>query len=225
MAAILSRPQCVNYLLFVSTDTGIYTHTKHGNATRGRSPSVVLRCSRWINSPYPRKQTKYNEFILCSSDVCHILNMFTALKSQLSFLPGVNKCITTVLLGRIAAARKVDGGRDRHRDVINDALFSLSLYIYLYIYHADGIKREIGVYTSCLLANQMRESAMKMGYIYIYIYIFHRLSAMGMDRSQQPNITYYWNSLNQWIKKAIFDVFNKRLASLRRYSSNNYTML
>ena len=168
MAAILSRPQCVNYLLFVSTDTGIYTHTKHGNATRGRSPSVVLRCSRWINSPYPRKQTKYNEFILCSSDVCHILNMFTALKSQLSFLTGVNKCINTVLLGRIAAARKVDGGRDRHRDVINDALLSLYIYIYLYISRWWHQTWDRCIYF--MLISQPDERVGNENGIYIYIY-------------------------------------------------------
>ena len=51
------------------------------------------------------------------------------LKSQLFLLSGLNHhtCINTVLLGRIAAARKADGGCDRHCDVINDVPFPLYL--------------------------------------------------------------------------------------------------
>ena len=55
------------------------------------------------------------------------LNFSATLKSQLSLLYGLNHCINTVLLSRIRAARKADGGWDCHCDVINDVPFLLYL--------------------------------------------------------------------------------------------------
>ena len=69
--------------------------------------------------PYPQKQTKGSEFIPCLKDVCHILKRV--------FLSCLNHRINSVLLGRIAAAMKVDGSRDRHCDAINDVPFSIYL--------------------------------------------------------------------------------------------------
>ena len=75
------------------------------------------------------------------------------LKSQLSLSSGRNHCINTVVLDRIAMARKVDGGRERHCDVISNAYFSLYLRL---------IKREIRVYTKWLLTNQKQEPVPSM---------------------------------------------------------------
>ena len=58
-----------------------------------------------------------------------------------------NYRINTALLSRIAPAVKLDGGRDRHCDVISDV--PLSLYLY-----ADDVSREITVYTPRLLTNE-----------------------------------------------------------------------
>ena len=52
-------------------------------------------------------------------------NVSAALKSQIPLLSGLNHRLNTVLLDRIAAARKADVGRDRHCEVINDVPFSL----------------------------------------------------------------------------------------------------
>ena len=42
---------------------------------------------------------------------------------------------------------------------------------FVFISHADDVKREIRLYISRLLTNQKRESALGMGYIYIYIFL------------------------------------------------------
>ena len=56
----------------------------------------------------------------------HILKRFCSFEIRsLPFISGLNHYINTVLLGRIAAARKADGGRDHHCDVINHVPFSL----------------------------------------------------------------------------------------------------
>ena len=81
------------------------------------------------NSPYPRKQSKRNEFIPCLNDVCHNLNVSTALKLKLSPVACLNHRINSVLLGRIAAARKVDSGRDRRViAIITSSMTFLSPY-------------------------------------------------------------------------------------------------
>ena len=68
---------------------------------------------------YPRKQTSGHEFIPCSNDVCHVPKRFRVFKSPIIHLIWTNHRINTMLLGRIAAARDVDGNRDRHCDAIN----------------------------------------------------------------------------------------------------------
>ena len=78
---------------------------------------------------YPRNQTRCNKFIPCSYDVCQIMKHFCSFKSQIPLVSGLNHRINTVLLGRIAAARKMDGGLHRYCDVINNA--PLSLYFTL----------------------------------------------------------------------------------------------
>ena len=93
--------------------------------------------------PYPRKQTRGKEFILCSNDLCHILKRFHS-ESQLPLLFCLNHCIKTVLRGRIKAARKSDAGRPW--SPYYDAPF-------LFISHSDDVKRKIRVY---ILATRAR---------------------------------------------------------------------
>ena len=50
-----------------------FIHTQHRNTTRGRRLSVD-------KFPYPRKQTRGNEFIPCSNNICDILKRFRSFK-------------------------------------------------------------------------------------------------------------------------------------------------
>ena len=108
--------------------------------------------------PYPRKQTRCIEFIPCSSDVCQILKRFHSFKIPDTPFYGLNHRINTVLLDRIAAVRKADGGRDP------TPLWSHQWRSFLFIIHADDVKREIRGYTLRLLANQKWVSAPSMGW-------------------------------------------------------------
>ena len=55
-----------------------FIHTQHRNTTRSRKPSAILRSVDKF--PYPRKQTRGNEFIPCSNYICHILKRFRSFK-------------------------------------------------------------------------------------------------------------------------------------------------
>ena len=120
------RVEIISYPLFADADTRIYPHA----ASQCHAQPKAMRGIAMLSVdkfPYTRKQTRGNGFIPWSNDLCHILKLSTTSKSQLYLLSGFNHRINTVLLGRIAAARKVDGGCDRHCDVINGVPFRLYL--------------------------------------------------------------------------------------------------
>ena len=118
----------ISYPLFADADTGIYPHAASQYHARPKAKRGIAMLSV-DKFPYPRKQTRGNEFIPCSNNICDILKRFRSFKSQLSHKSGLNHRINTVLLGRTVAVRKKDGGRNRHCDVINDV--PLSLYLTL----------------------------------------------------------------------------------------------
>ena len=116
----------ISYPLFADGDTGIYPHlaSQYHVWTKAKRGIAMLSVDKW---PYSRKQPEGNEFIPCSNDVCGTLKRSRTFKTQLSLLSDLNHRIKSVSLGCIAAAKKVDGGRDPHCDVISDVLFSLYL--------------------------------------------------------------------------------------------------
>ena len=65
----------------------------------------------------------------CLKNVCHILKRFDSFEIQAIVMLFIclNNCINIMLSGCIAAARKMDSGRDRHCDIINDVPFSFYL--------------------------------------------------------------------------------------------------
>ena len=67
----------ISYPLFADADTEII-HTQHRNTTRGRKPSVVLRCYELITSHRPICISKQGATDL--SHVCHILKRFHGFK-------------------------------------------------------------------------------------------------------------------------------------------------
>ena len=109
------------YPLFADVDTGIYSHlaSQYHAWPKAKRGIAMLSVDKF---PYPRKQTKVNEFIPRSNDAYHILKRL--------FLSCLNHRINSVLLGRIAAAREEDGRRDRRViAIVTSSMTFLSLYI------------------------------------------------------------------------------------------------
>ena len=113
----------ISYLLFADADTEIYPHaaTPYHARPKAKRGIAMLSVDKF---PYPRKQTGVTNLSHAQRMFVKFWNVSTALKSQIPLLSGLNHCINTVLLDRIAAARKADGGRDRHCDAISDVFFS-----------------------------------------------------------------------------------------------------
>ena len=101
----ITRPQWVNYTLFAGADTRIYTYAASQNHVRPKAKRGIAMLGM-DKFPLPQKQTRGNEFIPCSKDVCHILKCFRIFKAQLSLYSALKHSINTVSLGRIAAAKK-----------------------------------------------------------------------------------------------------------------------
>ena len=142
----------ISYPLFADADTGIYPHAASQYHTRPKDKHGIAMLSV-DKFQYLRKQTRCNEFIPCSNDVCQILKRFRSFRISDTPFSGLNNRINTVLLDRIAVVRKADGGRDRHCDVINDVPFSLFFTLmtsnvrYVYIYFTVVSQSEARVST------------------------------------------------------------------------------
>ena len=118
----------ISYPLFADADTGIYPHAASQYHVRPKAKRGIAMLSV-DKFPYPRKQTRGNEFIPCSNNICDILKRFHSFKIPAITLLWPKSPYKQVLLGRTVAVRKADGGRNRHCDVINDV--PLSLYLTL----------------------------------------------------------------------------------------------
>ena len=73
----------ISYPLFADADTGIYPHaaSQYHARPKAKRGIAMLNVDKFT---YPRKQTKGNEFIPCSNNICDILKHFRSFKSQLS---------------------------------------------------------------------------------------------------------------------------------------------
>ena len=119
----------ISYPLFAHVDTGIFPHAALQYHARAKAKRGIAMLSV-DKFPYPHQQTKGNEIIPCSNDVCHILKRFRSFKPHLSLSSCLNHRINSALLGRIAAARKVDGGPDhRVNAIVALSMTFISLYI------------------------------------------------------------------------------------------------
>ena len=123
---IFSGYDTISYPFFADADTGIYPHaaSQYHARPKAKRGNAMLSVEKFL---YPRKQTKGDEFIRCSNDGCHTIKRFRRFETQLSLFSCLNHCIKSVLLGRIAAARTVDGGCD-HRVISASSMTFLSLY-------------------------------------------------------------------------------------------------
>ena len=68
-----------SYPLFASADAGIYPHaaSQYHARPKAKRGIAMLRVDKF---PYPRKQTRGNEFIPCSNNICDILKRFRSFK-------------------------------------------------------------------------------------------------------------------------------------------------
>ena len=69
----------ISYPLFADADTGIYPHAASQYHTRPKAKRGIVMLSV-DKFPYPRKQTRGNEFIPCSNNTCYILKRFRSFK-------------------------------------------------------------------------------------------------------------------------------------------------
>ena len=70
-----------NHSLFADADTGFFPHEalQFHTQRKAKRSSAMLRVDKF---PYPQKQTRGNNFIACSKDICHIRECFRILKSS-----------------------------------------------------------------------------------------------------------------------------------------------
>ena len=68
----------ISYPLFASADTGIYPHAASQYHARPKAKRGIAMLSV-DKFPYPRKQTRGNEFIPSSNNICDILKTFPQL--------------------------------------------------------------------------------------------------------------------------------------------------
>ena len=103
--------------------------------------------------PYLRKQTRGNEFIPCSNNICDILKRFRSFKIPAIWPKSPYKHSVT----RSYRSGKESGRRSE------SPLWRHQWRSFVFISHADDVKREIRLHISRLLTNQKRESARSMG--------------------------------------------------------------
>ena len=69
----------ISYPLFADADTGIYPHAASQYHARPKAKRGIAMLSV-DKFPYSRKQTRGNEFIPCSKNICDILKRFHSFK-------------------------------------------------------------------------------------------------------------------------------------------------
>ena len=145
----------ISYPLFASADTGIYPHAASQYHARPKAKRGIAMLSV-DEFPYPRKQTRGNEFIPCSNNICDILKRFRSFK-----IPAIT-LIWPKSSYKHSVTRSYRSGRESGRRS-ESPLWRHQWRSFVFISHADDVKREIRLHISRLLTNQKRESARSMG--------------------------------------------------------------
>ena len=145
----------ISYHLFADADTGIYPHAASQYHLRPKAKRGIA----WIYSRIRGSKQRVTNPSHAQTMFVTTVNIAAALKPQLSLLSGLNHRIHSVLLGRIVAARKVDGGRDRRLIAIVTSSMTFPFF-----YIPRWWRQTLNTcYTSRLSANQKRGSAPSMG--------------------------------------------------------------
>ena len=139
----------------IDADTGIYPHAASQYHARPKAKRGIAMLSV-DKFPYPRKQTRGNEFIPCSNNICDILKRFRSFK-----IPAIT-LIWPKSSYKHSVTRSCRSGKESGR-LSESPLWRHQWRSFVFISHADDVKREIRLHISRLLTNQKRESARNMG--------------------------------------------------------------
>ena len=150
-----SAAYIISYPLFADADTGIYPHLASQYHARPKAKRGIAMLSV-DKFPYPRKQTRGNEFIPCSNNICDILKRFRSFKIPVITL------IWPKSSYKHSGTRSYRSGKESGRRS-ESPLWRHQWRSFVVISHVDDIKREIRLHISRLLNNQKRESARSMG--------------------------------------------------------------
>ena len=145
----------ISYPLFASGDTGIYPHLASQYHARPLAARGIAMLSV-DKVPYPLKQTRGNEFIPCSNNIYDILNRFRSFK-----IPAIT-LIWPKSPYKHSVTRSYRSGKESGRRS-ESPLWRHQWRSFVFISHADDVKREIRLHISRLLTNQKRELARSMG--------------------------------------------------------------
>ena len=151
----ISNTYIISYPLFADADTGIYPHAASQYRARPKAKRGIAMLSV-DKFPYPRKQTRGNEFIPCSNNICDILKRFRSFK-----IPAIT-LIWSKSSYKHSVTRSYRSGKESGRRS-ESPLWRHQWRSFVFISHADDVKREIRLHISRLLTNQKRESARSMG--------------------------------------------------------------
>ena len=132
----------ISYPSFADADMGIYPPA----AKRG---VTILSVDKF---PYPWKQARGNKFIPCSNNICDILKCFRSFK-----IPAIT-LIWPKSPYKHSVTRSYCSGKEKGRRS-ELPLWRHQWRSFVFITHADDVKREIRLHISRLLTNQKRESA------------------------------------------------------------------
>ena len=148
--------EIISYPLFADADTGIYPHAalQYHARPKARRGIAMLSVDRF---PYPRKQTRGNEFIPCSNNICDILTQFRSFK-----IPAIT-LIWPKSPYKHSVTRSYRCGKESGRRS-ESPLWRHQWRSCVFISHADDVKREIRLHIPRLLTNQKRESSRSMGW-------------------------------------------------------------
>ena len=149
------RVDNISYPLFADADTGIYPHAASQYRARPKAKRGIAMLSV-DKFPYPRKQTKGNEFIPCSNNIFDILKRFRSFK-----IPGIT-LIWPESSYKHSVTRSYRSGKESGW-WSESPLWRHQRRSFVFISHADDVKREIRLHISRFLTNQKRESARSMG--------------------------------------------------------------
>ena len=148
-------PYIISYPLFADADTGIYPHPASQYHARPKAKRGIAMLSV-DKFPYPRKQRGI-EFIPCSNNIYDILNRFCSFK-----VPAITLIWPKSPYKHHSVTRSYRSGKESGRRS-ESQLWRHQWRSFVFISHADDVKREKRLHISRLLTNQKRESARSMG--------------------------------------------------------------
>ena len=145
----------ISYPLFTDADTRIYPHAASQYHARPKAKRGIAMISV-DKFPYPWKQTRGNEFIPCSSNICDILKRFHSFKIQAITLLWPKSPY------KYSVTRPYRSGKESGR-WSESPLWHHQWHSFVFISPADDANRAIRLNIPRLLINQKRESALSMG--------------------------------------------------------------